>query len=243
MRTRITATLLTATALVALLATAGCTTNVTAVTGPAPDTVTVVGSGTGSATPDRATLSMSVNAHARSATDAMNSATKAMDRLTAAMKGVGLTDAEMQTQQISVYQQGGASGYQANQALTVKTKQIAKLGKILAEATRAGASDISGPSFSLADTDQVQTLAISRAMHDAKARATAMAKAAGRPLGRVVSISDAQQTPNYASQESIYSLSRSGAGVGALMKGAIAPTVSPGRVSMSAQLSVVYALQ
>src|ERR1035437_1464672 len=149
-------------ALICLLAIAGCTTNVTSTTGPAPDTVTVVGSGTGSAAPDRATLSMSVNAHARSETDAMNSATAAMNKLVAALKAVGLTTAELQTQQISVYQQGGTGGssYQADKSLTVRTKQIGELGKIIAEATRTGASNISGPDFSLASQDQIRALAI-----------------------------------------------------------------------------------
>jgi uncharacterized protein YggE len=239
---------LTAVVLIALLATAGCTTTVVTTSAAAPDTVTVTGSGTGSSAPDRATLSMSVNAHARSSSDAMNSATKAMDRLVVALKAAGLSDAELQTQQVSVYQQGGPRGssYQANQALKITTKQLDMLGKFVAEATRAGASGISGPDFSLVDQRSVQARAIAAAMKDARTRASVMAKSAGRGLGRVVSVSDVTRS----SSSSPYSnnlVGGLGAGVSfqylAAQKATIAPNVSPGRVTASAQMTVVFALQ
>lgn len=247
MHERSSAGLLTAVVLIALLATAGCTTTVVTTSAAAPDTVTVTGSGTGSSAPDRATLSMSVNAHARSSSDAMNSATKAMDRLVVALKAAGLSDAELQTQQVSVYQQGGPRGssYQANQALKITTKQLDMLGKFVAEATRAGASGISGPDFSLVDQRSVQARAIAAAMKDARTRASVMAKSAGRGLGRVVSVSDV--TRSSSSPYSNNLVGGLGAGVSfqylAAQKATIAPNVSPGRVTASAQMTVVFALQ
>lgn len=222
----------------ATLALTGCgTTNVTG-NGPAPDTVTAIGTGTGSAAPDTAQISLGVSFTAKDRIAAQDGASKVANAIIAAVKAVGVEAKDIQTSQISLNQQFDptgrtVTGYQASQSVDVKTKLLDKVGAIIAAATTAGATNVSGPQFSLSDTNAARIGAIDKAMADAKARASAIAKAAGRTLGRVVSVTEAgtSQVVPFA------------AGAASADKSAVVPPVEPGQVDSTTQLTVVFALE
>lgn len=222
------------------LALSGCGTTTLQNSGTAPDTVTAIGTGTGSAAPDTAQISLGVTFTAKDRVTAQNGASKKADAIVAAVKAAGIDAKDIQTSQISLdqrYSRTGqpTAGFTASQSITVKTKLVDKIGAAVAAATDAGATNVSGPDFSISDTSAARTDAIGQAMADAKSRAQAMAKAADRPLGRVISVSEStggQVVPfaNYA-----------GAAKSAL--NSIAPPVEPGQVESSTQLVVVFALE
>jgi len=240
MRKTTTVPVLVIVALAATLALTGCgTTNVSG-SGPAPDTVTANGAGTGSAAPDTAQVSLGVTFTAKDRVAAQDGASKAATAIIAAVKAAGVEAKDIQTSQLSLEPMYGSTGrtvtgYRATQTIDVKTKLVDKIGEIVAAATTAGATNVYGPQFSLADENAARLDAIDKAMADAKARAEAIAKAAGRTLGRVVSVTEADTggaVPNYAAADAR-----------TLKAGAEVPPVEGGQVEASTQLTVVFALE
>jgi uncharacterized protein YggE len=222
-----------------MIALSGCgATTVTTTSGPAPDTVTAVGTGTGTATPDTAEFTLGVTSTAKDRLAAQDGASKASAAIIAAIEGAGIASKDIRTTQISLAQQFDptgrtVTGYQASQSVDVKTKLLGKVGAVIAAATTAGATDVSGPTFSLSDTNAARIDAIDKAMADAKARATAIAKAAGRALGRVISVTEADTNP-------VVPLASTGLVAGTA---SAVPPVATGQVETQTQLSVVFALQ
>jgi len=242
MRTRITSAAIALVAVAALLLASGCTTSttVTATNGPLPDTATALGVGTGTAAPDKGTVTFGVNAKAKTGPAAMESCTKATNRIIDAIKKAGIEEKEIQTQQISlnpIYggRAGKVSGYQASQTISVTTKKLDKLGDVVSAATAVGASDVNGPRFFMSSENVARADAIAKAIQDAKSRAAGMAKASGRTLGEIVSVTEVVDSsnayPNYAM-------------AGALKRSDLsAAPVLPGQQDQTAQISVVFRLK
>jgi uncharacterized protein len=227
--------LLIALALTAAAAVSGCTTSVTSVSGPAPDTVTVIGTGTGNAAPDRAQMSFSMSSQAKDRVSALNGASRLATAVIAAVKAAGVDAKDIRTTQVSVNEQRDPSGakvigFQAVESIGVTTNRLDQVGAIIAAATGAGATDVSGPDFSLSDSNAARLDAIRNAMADAKARAAATAQAAGRTLGPVVSVAQGEPAQPFSA-----AASTPGA--------ALAPPISPGQLESQIQLTVVFSLK
>jgi uncharacterized protein len=90
-------------------------------------------------TPDIATLSTGVVTQAAEANAALRQNTEQMTRVVAAIKAAGIAERDVQTTGISINPQyryaenqpPTITGYQANNTLNVKVRDIAKLGKVL----------------------------------------------------------------------------------------------------------------
>ena len=192
-----TAALLAALAL-ALVALAGCgeTTNITTPAGAAANTVTASGAGTTQAVPDTAEMSFGVTTLSANAKLALDEAAKSAAQIASALKKQGIADEDIQTQDVSVYpqtvDQDGKqviTGYQASLSVRVKVRDIAKLGEVISAANAAGANNVSGPTFTIDDPAPARAKAIDEAVADARKSAEAMAKAAGKSVGEVLSMS------------------------------------------------------
>ena len=182
--------------LLALAATAGCTKVITAPAGSAANTVTATGSGTAPGTPDEADMSFGVTRHAADAKTALNGASTVAQSITSALEKASVDKKDIQTQNVSVFpqmtDQNGkqvVTGFDANIAVRAKVRDVSKLGDVISAANAAGADNINGPTFSIADPAPVRAQAIDKAVADARKTADAMAKAAGKSVGGVLSIS------------------------------------------------------
>jgi uncharacterized protein len=191
----VTAALLAALA-IALVALSGCTKVITAPAGSAANTVTADGTGKAQATPDTAEMSFGVSTTSANAKTALEDASKVAEQITAAVKKAGVAEKDIQTQSVNVYPQSTdqngkqvITGYQASLSVSVKVRDIGKLGDVITAANNAGANSISGPSFTVADPAPYEAEAIDKAVADARKRAEAMAKAAGKSVGAVLSVS------------------------------------------------------
>jgi len=236
-----TAALLAALAL-ALVALAGCgeTTNITTPAGAAANTVTASGAGTTQAVPDTAEMSFGVTTLSANAKLALDEAAKSAAQIASALKKQGIADEDIQTQDVSVYpqtvDQDGKqviTGYQASLSVRVKVRDIAKLGEVISAANAAGANDISGPTFTIDDPAPARAKAIDEAVADARKSAEAMAKAAGKSVGDVLSMSssDVGMVPG-----PMYSTSD--------MAGAAKSVpIEPGQLDITANVVVVFELK
>jgi uncharacterized protein YggE len=173
---------------------------------PAPpeETVSVTGTGKATVTPDRFSFNVGVHTVGQTVDAALNENNARVAAVIAALKKAGATDKEIQTSGFSIYpqqdyQQGKLPtilGYQVQNTITVRRPQIGDAGKLLQVAVNAGVNTSSGLQFEVSDPARGRDQGLSAAYADAKAKAALLAQAAGRTLGRALSISEgAQITP------------------------------------------------
>lgn len=231
-------------AVIAVLALAltGCQTKV--VTSPGSgvlNTVTAQGEGKHLAAPDQAEMSFGVTTQGSDAKDTLADASGKADAVVAAIKKAGIDADDVQTSGVNLYPQYDYSnektpritGYQASVNVRVTMREIDAVGDIISAAANAGATDISGPNFTLSEDAEARAAAIEKAVADAKARAEVMAKAAGKSVGEVVSISEAGVTVPIVYAERTAAADMAGA----------APKIEPGTLDIVASVTVVYELK
>ena len=156
-----------------------------------PDTVTVTGTGTVDAVPDRAEVSAGVESRAPTARAALAANAAAMRKVLDALRANGGKDLTTQTVSVSTSfdDQGQPNGFVASNIASAETS-LGGAGALIDAAVEAGANSVYGPSLSRSDADELYRDALAKAVEDAKGRASVLAKAAGREVGRVTSITE-----------------------------------------------------
>jgi uncharacterized protein len=170
------------------------------VTGPAINgtRLDIVAQGSVKRVPDLAIISAGVVTQARDAKSAMAGNATAMARVLTALRGAGVADRDMATAQIGLSPQYRyaenqppvVTGYQANNSVSIRFRDVAKSGAILDALVAAGANQISGPTLTLDKPEAAQDEARADAIKTARARAELYAKAAGMTVKRIVAISE-----------------------------------------------------
>ena len=167
---------------------------------PAPDSVTVTGNGRTSVAPDRFTFTVGAQTIGATVDDAVRENNTRVASVIAALKQAGAKENEIRTSNFSIYpqqdyQQGRApriTGYQVSNNITVTRDKIADAGKLLQAAINAGVNTSSGLQFEVSDPTRGRDEGLRAAFSDAKAKASLLAAAAGRTLGRAITISEAE---------------------------------------------------
>lgn len=173
-------------------------------------TIDMVGTGTVTAAPDMAILTSGVVSDAETAGDAMSANTAAMSAVIARIKESGIEQRDIQTSGFSVqprYRQIKSGsldngeyrseiiGYRVSNNVSVRVRELAKLGGLLDTMVRDGANQVGGVSFIVSDADKLKDEARKEATADAIRKAEIYAEAAGIKLGRVLSISEQDYSP------------------------------------------------
>jgi uncharacterized protein len=140
--------------------------------------------------PDEASINAGTESRAPTASAAL-AANKLKTRdLLAAIKAAGIASKDVQTEGVSVgaeYEfetvngrgQQHLVGYAARNTVSIKTRQIDRLGALLDILTAAGATNINGPNFSIAEPAPLRAEARKRAMARGEAEASEYARNAG----------------------------------------------------------------
>jgi uncharacterized protein YggE len=169
-----------------------------------PRRIVVTGTGEAMARPDIAVISAGVVVQSETASAALADNSRAMEAVLQQLRTSGLADADVQTSQFSVtplYERQPPEreitapprivGYQVSNRVTARVRDIDRLGAVLDALVSAGATNIDGPWFDIADPAQVLGEARDAAVADALARARRYAAAAGVELGQIISIEEA----------------------------------------------------
>lgn len=159
----------------------------------------VIATGEVSRVPDIARIGAGVVTTAPTATDALGQNARQMNAVTAALKRAGIAERDIQTSAINLYpdyrhdERGGNPqliGYRASNEVNVRFRDIANTGKILDALVAVGANQINGPTLAIdkpeAALDEARTLALAAA----RARAEIYARAMGKKVGRILSVSE-----------------------------------------------------
>src|SRR3546814_2346600 len=82
------------------------------------------------------------------------------------------------------------TGYQASNTVSIKVREIDKLGEVLDALVASGANQVNGPSFEIDQPEAVYDEARRAALEKAQQRARMYAKSLGMEVRRIVSISE-----------------------------------------------------
>jgi uncharacterized protein YggE len=190
-----------------LLATALSATPIFAQEATMKGTISIGGIGEVTAAPDTAFVNSGVTSQGATAREALDANTKAMGELIETLKAAGIEARDIQTSGFSVnpnYVYSDArdangyqlppkiNGYQVFNNVSVRVRELAKLGSVLDKAVTVGANTINGVSFSVADPSELYDEARKAAFADAKAKAQLYAEVAGEELGDIRNINESQ---------------------------------------------------
>jgi hypothetical protein len=166
---------------------------------PTP-TIAVSGEATVSVPPDLALIDGGVSSQAGTAREAAAANNAAMGKVLLAIKQAGIDDKDVQTARLSlqpVYTQApnksgdsAITGYRASNRVTLRLRDIGKVAATIDTLVAAGANEIGGISFTVAQPSKLLDDARADAIADARRKAEIYAQAAGVTLGAPVSIAE-----------------------------------------------------
>lgn len=226
-------------AVAALTAHAGPVTAAPSASDPATHTISVSGTGKVTVVPDVARVTLGVTINQPTVKAARSSAAQRMTDIIAAIKALGIADADLQTVGLSLYPQytngspNRVTGYTISEQLQITIRDLDKAGDVVDAATAKGATDVNGISFELADPAKAMNDARATAVAAARASAQAMATAGNVSLGAVVSMTDASVSSPYP----VYF-----GGRGAAVDSAVPTPVQVGTQDVSVVVQVVFAI-
>jgi uncharacterized protein YggE len=182
-------------ALVALAATSAFGQTTPAAEGGPPHTITVSSLATISSTPDEAVISFGVRTENPDSVAALNENSRTMDAVLAAMKALGIAERDMETTNVRVaphvINRGTAAEatlYGASTTLSITIHDFDAIGEAIHDGVEAGATRVSGVRFQVGDPATAKKRALQEAVHSARAKADALASAAGTTVTGVVLI-------------------------------------------------------
>jgi uncharacterized protein YggE len=210
-----------------------------------PRTITVVGEGSVKIRPDVAHANIGVEVVQPTVREASTQAQVVMEAVLTALQEQGVAEVDIQTSGFSIWADrsfgpDGASEevvrYRVSNNVFVTIRDLDTVGAVLDAAIEAGANNIYGVSFSLADTSAAESDARSQAVDDALAKAQELAALNEAEVGEVISISEviAGGGGFYAGLRGVAAEGLGGGGGG---------PIAPGELEVSLQLQIVYALQ
>jgi uncharacterized protein YggE len=211
--------------------------------GSTPRTMNVTGTGKVTLTPDIAYISIGVHTEGPNASQAVAENNSQTQKVVDALKSAGVAEKDIKTTNFSIYPQqkfddkGQPTGeviYMVDNTVYVTLRDISKVGEILDSAVKAGANNIYGIQFDVADTTEAVSEARKLAVENAEKAAKELATASGVTLGPIQTIN------SYGGGIPVpYSMGKGG---GAVALDASVP-VSAGQLELSVDVNIVYEIR
>lgn len=164
----------------------------------AAPSLSVSGHGSVQGVPDQATIALGVTTHATAAQEAQETNASASQRIRAALAAFDLEARDIQTQNYHFgpeysyedAQRGTILGYTVNHTLLVRIEDITRIGEIIDAALANGANNVTDLTFSIRDPRALRQEALTSAVKDAREKAEIMARAMGKRIVGVISVSE-----------------------------------------------------
>ncbi len=153
-----------------------------------------------SVVPDTVSLRLGANIDHKDEKEAYSRANAIMNGVLEALRALGVPENQMKTGALNITRQYDYSkspyvlrGYTANVSLTVTLHDFEQINTVIDTAVAKGANDVGGMQFSYADESAVYRQALCEAIQAARAKAEAMAGAAGVSLGGLLKMVEGGQ--------------------------------------------------
>jgi uncharacterized protein YggE len=206
--------------------------------------LSVNGRGQVSLAPDIAYVTIGVHTEGGDVSSAVGDNADAVASVMAALEEMGIALEDMQTSNFSLYTgdrydpatgQSIGKNYSVDNTVNVTVRDLANMGELLDGAISAGANSIWGVTFDLEDKAAALAEARDMALEDAVSEAQALSSAANVTIGRILSLSYTDTGYYYPP---MYGMGGGGDGAEAA-----STSIVPGRITVSAEVYVTYAIQ
>ena len=192
--------------------------------------------------PDVAIISAGVVTRGATARAAIQENARRMERVIAALRRSGVAERDIQTTSINLNpeyryaenQPPKLVGYSASNQVTIKFRDIENSGAILDALVAEGANQINGPTMTIDDPRAALDEARTKAVAVGLQRAELYARALGKRVGRIISISE---SGGYAPPPPMPMLER------AAVAQAVDTKIVPGEQQLQVTLAMVVELQ
>lgn len=212
------------------------------------NTITVSDTGEVYAKPDLALTTFSVVTEAKTVAEAMSENTKKMNAVIDFIKSQGIEDKDIKTTSFNIYpryewyEEAGTIiypegrrvlvGYEVNQSLEVKIRDMTKIGQIIEGATAKGANQVGDLQFTIDKKDELKAEARKQAIDKAKGKAGELASQLGVNLVRITNFAESSVVPFPRFYEA--ELKEGGLG------GAETPQIETGENKITVTVTIVY---
>ena len=207
--------------------------------------ILVTGEGKVTVKPDIVNINMGVQSQEASVADAMEKTSAAMADVMAILKTNNIADADIQTQQFSVYPQysydqtsgkQNITGYNVTNTINVKLRDINTVGTIIDAVVAAGGNltVINNVNFTVEDPTQYYDDARQKAIDDANTKAQDIATSYGVTLGKPTYIVETSSTP--------YPIYYGNSAGPAIMAGQEATSVNAGSTDIVLDVQALYSM-
>ncbi|MDP9367776.1 MAG: SIMPL domain-containing protein [Chloroflexota bacterium] len=169
-----------------------------------PSSLSVGGHGSVRLEPDAASIVLGVDIIDTTLSGAQAQATERMNDILEAVTKAGIAEEDVQTVNYSVnlvrdYDNEGRPTqvieYQVSNQVSIKVRDLDRLGTLLDAVVTAGANNVYGISFVVDDPSEAASQARRLAVQDARAKAEEMAAEVGMRVGRVLTMSESSAPP------------------------------------------------
>jgi uncharacterized protein YggE len=212
--------------------------------GESDRTLSVSGSGKVTLTPDIAYITVGVHTEGKNAAEAVAENNNTTQAVTGVLLDAGVDDKDIKTTNFSIYpqqqydDQGKPTGeiiYIVDNSVFVTVRDLDTVGELLNDVVDAGANSIRGIQFDVEDKTDALAEAQEMAVANAQAQAENLAQAAGVELGPIKSIN--------AFGGVIPGPKFEGLGGGAMIAEAAAVPISPGEMTVTTDVSIIYIIR
>ncbi|MFZ5391492.1 MAG: SIMPL domain-containing protein [Patescibacteria group bacterium] len=210
------------------------------------DTISITGEGKVTAIPDVAIISLGLENRAQTVAAVQNDSTKKMNEIISYLKGLDIDKKDIKTTAYNlrpIYSYAPETGkqifdgYELNQTVEVKIRQLDKASQALGGALEKGANQIGQLNFTVDNPEQLQNEARLKAIAQAKQKAADLAEAAGVNLGKVRTFSENINSPtpyrSYLSQDMAYTESAK----------VVAPQVEAGSQEIVVRVNISFEIE
>lgn len=204
--------------------------------------ITVTGTSAVKVKPDIAYVNLGVMTESKEATDAQSANSERMTAVIAAIKAMGIADADIKTSNYNIYPKYDYSnnkntiiGYQVSNSVNVTVRKLDDVGGIVDAAIDAGANTANGITFSISDSSPYYAEALKLAIAQAKSKAKSIASAIGVTVDTPIEI--IEQGGTYAPVAYAENAKMMAGGVA---RDAAMP-VSPGELEVTAYITAIFA--
>jgi hypothetical protein len=206
------------------------------------------------AKPDLAVVAFSVVNESATVSGSIAENAKKMNTVIDFMKKQGVEDKDLKTASFNIYpryewsretvclfppctgEKRVLTGYEVQQSLEVKIRDMAKIGDIIQGATDSGANQVGDLSFTIDKQDEIKNQAREQAIEKAKAKAKELAGQLGVKLARIVNFSESGTMPIPYPYDTML-------GKGGGETSSEAPSVETGENKISVTVSITYEIQ
>lgn len=205
--------------------------------------ITIEALGKVTATPDIAKTTMGMTADGKTVAEAQAKNTTVMNALITKLKALGIAPEDIKTSGYNIYpkynytERGGQElvGYEVQQQVTVKIRDLSTSNQVLALAGEVGANSVSGIEFTLDDPEVYKSKARELALQKVAEKARALSHALGVKIVGVMSYNEFEGggPPVYRSLAFD--------GMGGAPEGA--PTIEPGSNEVVVNASVTFEIR